>query len=279
MAKFTIKESETLRQLDKLNKYCKKHYSQENVSIEQLDLKEQFIATYYIYGLSFSEGVHVLIRNNKPRASVPPLRALYEAWVNARLLDVSDETVWVYNLEAVAAKHTIIDGKHILENNDYKEKPDEEQLIKDSIKNAESRLKNAESLFKKLPEVDKIITKNNNDFDRDLKIIEKCKIIDYYKPTNKKASMIFNYETVYRHYSDVSHIGPAQMGDTFRKVNGKIETDFNGKLGANLTLMVLRSTYILQIAMLEIFKKRISKTSKQIPKDIIDFAKSAFPEN
>ena len=280
MTRFTVKESETLRQLDKLNKYCKKHYIQENIFIEQLELKEQFIATYFIYGLSFSEGVHAQVRNNKPRAAIPTLRALYESWVNTRLLIDSNEPVWVYNLEAVAAKHTIKDGKQLLENNDYTKKPDEKAEIEKAISGAEKRLEEANKLFKELPLIDKVITQNNNNFSRELRIKEKCKIIDFYSmPKNKKECMEFNYETVYRHFSDVSHVGPGQMSDVFRKINDKIVVDFNGKLGVNMTMMVLRSTYILQIAMLEIFQKYISKTNKQIPKYITEYAEAAFPKS
>lgn len=279
MAKFTEKESNTLRHLDKLNKYCKKHFINESVLLEGLELKERFIVTYFIYGLSFSEGVHVLVRNNKPRAAIPSLRALYESWVNTRLLLVSDNSVWVYNLEAIAAKHTIKDGKHLLENNDYTKKPEAKKVIENAINDAEYRLKNAKSLFKELPIIEKVITPNNNQFDRDLKVFEKCKIIDYYdKPKLKKSSMVFNYETVYRHFSDVSHVGPNQMSDAFRRSGNKIEVDFNGKLGVNMTLMSIRSTYILQISMLEIFKKNISKISKTIPKDISNYANTAFPD-
>ena len=278
MAKFSYKESETLRQLDRLNKYCRKHYTQENIILDELALKERFIVTYFIYGLSFSEGVHVLIRNNKPRAAVPTLRALYESWVNTSLLVESDEPVWEYNLEAIAAKNTIKDGKSILENNDYSKKPDKEKIIKDSISNAENRLKNAKSLFQEFPLIDKVITQKNNKFDRELKVLEKCKIIDYYsKPKNKKSSMVFSYETVYRHFSDVSHVSPDQVSGAFHKSGGKVEVDFNGKLGVNMTLMILRVTYILEISMLRAFKKRISKISKQIPKNISDYTEASFP--
>ena len=110
MVKIPSNEQEVLRKLGKLNRYCKIIPEKEGIDFGKLQLKEQYFLTYFVYGTSFSEAVHVLLRNGKSRGGVPVLRALYESWLNIRLIYSNDDLSWVYNLYANAAKSTVKAG-------------------------------------------------------------------------------------------------------------------------------------------------------------------------
>jgi Family of unknown function (DUF5677) len=262
-----------IEELRQLCDYCNRQLEDEDITPDELIMRNRYLYGLVILSVAFSDGLVRLAEKGHLRAIIPVLRSLYETWVNAKFIYSSRSHIWVNYLILNGEKERIEKLDHLLADGNIPQDHHDKQ-----VKKANKIINTIKRKYKTLPAIPNVLSRNLEIDHRVLvhmlTLRQRCQIIDYYKPPKKKAPqssdfMVTNYDWVYGHLSEVTHVEPSALNDLFRKDNlGRWIIDVSGGGDVDYLIRLLNIAFVAQYELLAAFKEYIAKNDKRVSDEL-----------
>jgi hypothetical protein len=265
-------DSETIELLDELKKLS--HFSselltRENIRPETLHIRKSYVYSQFIFSLSLLDGIITLAGKGQARSMVPLVRSLWEGWLGVVFVYAGNTHVWVYYLQL----------QEELKNKKRRQKMyiageiGDLQRYNDRNLEADKIIKVIKRRYKQLPLVPTVIT-GDRSLERDIKIRQKCQIVDYYQSmrANYKSggtTLTHWYDTVYSHFSNTTHVNVTELNALYQyDAHGNLHVDISGGEDRKYLSPLLLVAYLYHYQLMKIFIGNISASGLKIPDDM-----------
>lgn len=263
--------AQLVEDLQRLSEYSASLLAADNIRPETLYTRKAYAYSQFIFSLSFVDGIITLARQGQARSMIPLVRGLWEGWLGVRFAYATRSHVWIYYLLLREELKNRKIRNRMLAAGSIKDPADTLKRNKEAAK----IINHIKRRYKELPVIPGVITASNRSLEkRDIKIRQKCQILDHYQTVQSKSltpttSLTDWYDSVYMHLSGTAHVSVTELNNLYvYDGSGGLHVDISGGNDRNYLKSLLLIAYLYHYLLMKIFITNVSTSKHRIPDDI-----------